>query len=82
MAARIVNVDQAARLVDGVLAGEGIARQALDRVERGCSNPDEVLRAILSALMADGRMLPPSPALRGACRAIQKAMEGGRSATT
>lgn len=66
----------AGRLVAGVLEGESLAAASLDRVRAGCSNPDEVLHCVLSALASDGRIIPPSPALRGACRRLQKALEG------
>lgn len=81
--ARVAHVDQAARLVDGVLEGDAIAGRSLARIAEECSNPDEILRAVLAALAVDGRILPPSPALRGACRAIQRRLEGeGRHRAT
>lgn len=79
--ARVAHVDQTARLVDGVIEGGAIAGRSLARIADRCSNPDEILRAVLAALAADGRILPPSPALRGACRTIQESLEG-RHATT
>ncbi len=75
-------VDQAARLIAGVLEGDSIAKRALARIAADVASPDEMLAAILEAIAADGRHLAPTPALRGACRAIQKSIEESRLGAT
>lgn len=72
---RIHHPDQAARIVDSTLEGEAIGGKAVDRIAAGCSDPDLLMRTALQALAVDGFTAPAGPALRGAMRRVQKALE-------
>lgn len=65
------SVEQARRAIAGECIGSGV----VERVMAGCSEPDALMRAVLNAVAADGWTIPPGPALRAACRAIQKRLE-------
>ena len=73
------SVNQAARVADAI-EGERIASGALERVSAGCSDPDLLMRAVLQAMALDGFMAPAGPALRAACRKVQKALEAQHAA--
>ena len=65
------------RLASGLSEGRALAAEAIKRTRAGTTNGDEVLRAVLSALASDGRVIPPSPALRGACEMFQGCIARG-----
>ena len=68
-------VDQAHLAVQASLAGERLGFEALGRISAGTVDPDTLLWMVLRAAVLDGWTLPPGPALRSACRAIQKYIE-------
>ena len=60
-----------------LMTGERIGRDAIARID---SDRNAILNGILSALQADGRNLPPSAALHGFCRLVQKRLDVERIA--
>lgn len=61
--------------VTASLEGERIGADALRRIQADCSDPDALLRLVLRAAALDGWTVPAGPALRGACRVLQKHFE-------
>lgn len=69
------SVTQAHRTVEAAIEGEAIGAKAAEQITAVCSDPDLLMRACLRAMALDGFTAPAGPALRAACRAIQKRME-------
>lgn len=62
---------------EAYIASEARGRAVVRWVDEGTSDPDHVMRELLRMLADLGHVVPPSDALRGFCRALQKRLEEG-----
>lgn len=58
--------------------GERTAKRALHAIRDGFADPDRLMRDLLDVLDQDGKVVAPTPRLRGFARALQKQLEGAR----
>ncbi len=74
MNARVEVPDQVSDSIGGQRAGERTVHVHRD----GFAHPDRLLHDLVDVVAADGQPLQATPRLRGFCRAVAKALEGGR----